>query len=66
MEYIYYMDKMSGVVNSDVLFQCFFNIQLADDKSCAVDGETYDPFTQSCNCGSASSCAIRIGKLNQL
>ena len=57
---------MSGVVNSDVLFQCFFNIQLADDKSCAVDGETYDPFTQSCNCGSASSCAIRIGKLNQL
>ena len=57
---------MSDVVNSNVQFQRFFNIRLADDKSCAVEGETYDPVSQSCNCGSASSCAIRIGKVYQL
>ena len=29
---------------------------LADDKSCAVAGEVYDPSNGVCKCGTANSC----------
>ena len=42
-----------------------FHIQLADDTTCAVGGETYNPSTKRCQCGSESSCTFsdKSGKL---
>ena len=40
----------------------FYQNQSANDKTCAVDGETYNPSTKSCHCGSKNSCATPMGK----
>ena len=35
-----------------------FHIQLADDTTCDVVGETYNPLTERCECGSGLSCTV--------
>ena len=35
-----------------------FHIQLADDTTCAVEGETYNPSIKKCQCGSEPSCTL--------
>ena len=35
-----------------------FHIQLADDITCAVAGEAYNPSTKICQCGSGVACTV--------
>ena len=35
-----------------------FHIQLADDTTCDVVGETYNSLTERCECGSGLSCTV--------
>ena len=39
--------------------------QLANDVSCAVAGEIYDPFNHICNCGRENSCVKVQGMVNK-
>ena len=40
--------------------ECFKSAD--EDNSCAVSGETYNPLTKTCSCGTKNSCA-GIGKI---
>ena len=39
--------------------------QPANDESCAVAGEIYDPLNHICNCGRAHSCVKVEGMVNK-
>ena len=39
----------------------YLNLASDGDRSCAIVGETYDPVTKTCKCGSNKSC-VSTGK----